>query len=141
MEGNPLSFIIPKAIVEAIIDHARREAPNECCGILAGRDGRVFKHFLAKNADASRYRYHFDPREYLQIWQEIEANGWELQAIYHSHTFTGAYPSATDIDEANPILPEALYIIVSLADPEEPVVRAFRIREGRVLPEELRVSE
>ncbi len=134
-----MALTIPKSYIDEMIAHARAEAPNECCGILAGRDGRVLKHFPARNAEASPYRYNIDSRELLQIWREVEDNGWELQAIYHSHTFTGAYPSATDIKLAN--WPEALYIIVSLAAPEEPAVRAFRIREERVFPEDLGASE
>jgi len=134
-----LALAIPKAFLEAIIEHARREAPNECCGILAGREGRVLHLFPTTNAEHSPYRFNIEPRELLRVWQEIEARGWELLGIYHSHTFTGAYPSATDIELAH--WPEAVYIIVSLADPQKPVLRAFHIRDGRVHPAEIRVEE
>jgi proteasome lid subunit RPN8/RPN11 len=130
-------FILKRKYADEIIAQAREEAPNECCGVLAGRDGRVEKLFRAVNAEKSPYRYNVDPHELLRIYRECEASGWDFLAIYHSHTHTEAYPSPTDVRLA--AWPDATYIIVSLADPENPVLRAFRIQDGRVSEEELSI--
>jgi proteasome lid subunit RPN8/RPN11 len=131
-------FILERKHVEEIVAQAREEAPNECCGVLAGRDGRVEKLFRAVNAEKSPYRYNVNPDELFRIHQECFANGWDFLGIYHSHPHTEAYPSPTDVRLA--AWPESTYIIVSLTDPENPVLRAFRIQEGRVSEEELRIE-
>lgn len=130
---------LPKQFVDDMIDHAREEAPNECCGIIAGANGRATKLFRTINAEASPYRYNVDSRDLFRVYRECEANGWEFLVIYHSHTASEAYPSATDIRLA--FWPESYYVLVSLADPDQPVVRAFRIIDGQVREEELRVSD
>ncbi len=126
---------LPQAYIEEMISHAREETPNECCGIIAGQDGRAEKLFRAKNAEASPYRYSVDPRDLFRIYRECEQNGWEFLVIYHSHTASEAYPSATDIRLA--FWPETFYVLVSLMNPDEPAVRAFRIVDGQVSEEEL----
>ena len=131
-------FVLERKYADEIIAQARQEAPNECCGVLAGRDGRVEKLFRAVNAEKSPYRYNVDPRDLLRIYRECDAKGWDFLAIYHSHTQTEAYPSPTDVRLA--AWPDSTYIIVSLADPENPVLRAFRIQDGRVSEEELRIE-
>ena len=131
-------FVLERKYADEIIAHGRQEAPNECCGVLAGRDGRVEKLFRAVNAEKSPYRYNVDPHDLLRIYRECDANGWDFLAIYHSHTHTEAYPSPTDVSLA--AWPEAVYIIVSLADPENPVLKAFRIQDGRVSEEELGIQ-
>jgi len=131
-------FVLERRYADEIIAQARDEAPNECCGILAGRDGRVEKLFRAVNAEKSPDRYNVDSHDLLRIYRECEANGWDFLAIYHSHTHTEAYPSPTDVGLA--AWPDSTYIIVSLADPENPVLRAFRIQDGRVSEEELRIE-
>jgi len=131
-------FVLERKYADEIIAQARQEAPNECCGVLAGRDGRVEKLFRAVNAEKSPYRYNVDPRDLLRIYRECDAKGWDFLAIYHSHTHTEAYPSPTDVRLA--AWPDSTYIIVSLADPENPVLRAFRIQDGRVSEEELRIE-
>ena len=124
------AFELEQAYIDEMVAHARQEAPNECCGVLAGKDGRVLKLYRAVNAEASPYRYNVDPKDLLRIYRECESQGWDFLAIYHSHTHTEAYPSPTDVGLA--AWPEALYLIVSLAHPERPVVRGFRIAERRV---------
>jgi len=118
-----------------MIDHARREAPDECCGLMAGKSRKVLRVYPARNALKSPVRYSLDPKELYQLLQEIEKQGWELLGIYHSHSHTQAYPSATDIELA--FWPDALYFIISLQDPTTPQVRAFYIRGGQVQEEEL----
>lgn len=124
--------------LDEIIAHAREEAPNECCGIIAGHDGRAVKLFRARNAEASPYRYSVDPQDLFRIYRECEANSWDFLAIYHSHTASEAYPSPTDIRLA--FWPDAYYVLVSLQDAAKPVVRAFRIVDGNVTEEEIIVD-
>jgi proteasome lid subunit RPN8/RPN11 len=131
-------FVLERKYADEIVAHARQEAPNECCGVLAGRDGRVEKLFRAVNAEKSPYRYNVDPHDLLRIYRECDARGWDFLAIYHSHTHTEAYPSPTDVRLA--AWPDSTYIIVSLADPEHPVLKAFHIQDGRVSEEELRIK-
>ena len=120
---------IPRALYEQIIAHALEDAPNECCGIVAAAGGEATRVFRAPNAAASPLRYEIDGREQLRIQNEIEDGGWELAAIYHSHTRSDPYPSQTDINLA--FYPDALYVIVGVAG-AEPEVRSFRIVEGSV---------
>ena len=135
--GEPV-FVLERKYADEIIAHARQEAPNECCGVLAGRDGRVEKLFRAVNSEKSPYRYNVDPQDLLRIYRQCDASGWDFLAIYHSHTHTEAYPSPTDVGLA--AWPDSLYLIVSLADPENPVLRGFRIQDGRVSEEDLLVE-
>jgi [CysO sulfur-carrier protein]-S-L-cysteine hydrolase len=116
---------ISREHIDEIIAHAREEAPNECCGIVASTDGAAVRVFRATNAEASPVRYSLDPGEQYEITKEIENQGWELGAIYHSHTSSPAYPSQTDVNLA--FYPDALYVIVSLAGADAPDLRAFRI--------------
>ena len=129
----------PRALLEQLIQHAREDLPNECCGIVASDDGAAVKVFRATNAEASPVRYSLDPREQYSITMEIEEQGWELGAIYHSHTRSEAYPSQTDVNLA--FYPDAIYVIVSLRKPDDPEVRAFRIADERIEEVALTVEE
>jgi [CysO sulfur-carrier protein]-S-L-cysteine hydrolase len=124
--------------VDEIVQHAHDEIPNECCGIVAAKDGSAVKVYRAANAEASPVRYGLDPRDQYRIMKEIEDGGWSLGAIYHSHTGSPAYPSQTDVNLA--FYPDSLYLIVSLLDPENPDLRAFRIAEGRIDEAKLEIS-
>jgi proteasome lid subunit RPN8/RPN11 len=130
---------LPKALMEAIVEHARQEFPNECCGLLAGRGARVERLFRGSNVDRSPYTYRLDPQEQLRFFKVIDAEGLELLGIYHSHTQSAAYPSRTDVERA--FYPDAAYVIVSLRGPQASSdgteIRAFRIRDGQVTEEEL----
>lgn len=119
----------------ALIAHARGQAPHECCGLLAGRNGRVERVFRGTNVDRSPYTYLMDPREQLAAFKVMEAEGLDLLAIYHSHTHVPAYPSKTDVAKA--YYPDALYLIVSLVDRDAPVLRAFRIVDGQIAEEDV----
>jgi proteasome lid subunit RPN8/RPN11 len=125
---------ISSELYDEIIAHARSEAPNECCGMIASRDGEALRVYRARNAAASPLKYELDPKEQFRIQTEIEDAGLELGAIYHSHTRSEPYPSQTDINLA--FYPESLYVIVGLAS-ERPDVRAFTIRDGEVGEAEL----
>jgi [CysO sulfur-carrier protein]-S-L-cysteine hydrolase len=128
---------IAQSLYDEMVEHAREEAPNECCGMLASRDGQVVKVYRARNAAASPLRYEIDGADQYRIQMDIDDAGLELGAIYHSHTRTEPYPSQTDINLA--FYPEALYVIVGVAG-SEPDVRAFTIRDGRVGETELIVE-
>lgn len=93
----------------AICAHLTRELPNEACGLLAGREGRVRVVYPIRNALASRVAFRMDPAEQLAAFQALEAAGWELTGIYHSHPAGPAEPSVTDLAQA--YYPEALYLI------------------------------
>ena len=129
---------LPGAFIDDMVAHAKEEAPNECCGIIAGVNGDATKLFRARNSEASPYRYSVDPKDLFRIYRECEENDWNFLAIYHSHTASEAYPSPTDVRLA--FWPEAYYILVSLQDAAKPAVRAFRILDGAVAEEELRAG-
>ncbi len=132
-------FYLPSEFANSIIAHARAEDPNECCGLLAGKVGQVLKLYRTTNTAAHRpTRYMVDPRDLLAIFKELDDNDWEVLAIYHSHTHTRAYPSATDLQLAH--WQEPVYLIVSLEDKDNPVIRAFKIKAGQVKEEPLRIG-
>lgn len=120
----------------AMVEHARAEAPNECCGVLTGRQGRVERVVPVANADRSPYTFRMDPRELLRVYQQADAEGLEVLGYYHSHPATPPVPSRTDVARA--VDPLAVYVIVSLAS-EPPEVRAYRILDGRYQELELSV--
>ena len=130
-----MTLTLPQVFIDEMIAHAQEDAPNECCGIIAGDDGRATKLFRAKNAEASPWRYSVEPKDLFRIFRETDDNGWSFLAIYHSHTASEAYPSPTDVRLA--MWPEAYYVLVSLKDTDKPVVRAFRILEGEISEEEI----
>lgn len=137
-----MALILERAQVDAMIEHARAEHPNECCGLLAGLGDRVLRVYHGRNADQSPYTYRLDPQEQLRFFREIDAAGLDLVGIYHSHTQSAAYPSRTDIAKA--YYPDAAYVILSILDPAVPAadveIRAFRIRDGVVTEEELVIA-
>ncbi len=116
---------LTRRLAEEMIDHCRREAPNEACGILASKDGETVKVFRMTNASASPVRYSLDPKEQFVVYRTLDEKGWDLGGVFHSHTHTEAYPSPTDVRLATEDVP---YVIVSLAE-NPPPVRAFRIKK------------
>jgi proteasome lid subunit RPN8/RPN11 len=128
---------ISRALYDEIVAHAQADAPDECCGMIASRDGDAVELYRAENAAHSPLRYEIDGAEQYRIQMAIDDAGLDLGAIYHSHTRTEPYPSQTDINLA--FYPEAVYVIVGLAG-AEPDVRAFQIRDGQVHDAELEVS-
>ncbi|MBM2831646.1 MAG: family peptidase [Dehalococcoidia bacterium] len=135
------SFPLARRYADKMIAHAREEAPNECCGILAGpaNEGRVEKLYHGINAEKSPVRYNIDPQQLLSIHEETEAKGWAILGIYHSHTHTEAFPSATDVRLA--FWPDSTYLIISLKEQGEPVIRAFSIRDGRIEEKQVVIGE
>jgi proteasome lid subunit RPN8/RPN11 len=129
---------LDRAFYQEIVEQGLREFPNECCGLIAADDGAPVRVFPMRNADASPATYRLDGKEQLQVFEELDAKGWDLWAIYHSHTHTDAYPSETDVKLA--FYPEARYLLLSIADRERPVLRSFRILDGQVEEEGLTLT-
>jgi [CysO sulfur-carrier protein]-S-L-cysteine hydrolase len=141
---------LPRSMFDEIVAHAEAELPNEACGVIAGENGRPVRHYRMRNAEESPALYRFDPKEHLDVLTEIEEQGWDALAFWHSHTHTEAYPSPTDRDEAHwpdpveggqvPRYPGTLYLVLSLQDREHPAMRGFRFEGGEPLEEEVRIA-
>jgi proteasome lid subunit RPN8/RPN11 len=133
---------ISRDLVDEMVAHAKADLPNECCGILAGQDGNVLKSYRMSNVEASPFRFSMDPGELVRVDTEAGDNGWDLLAIYHSHTGSEAYPSDTDVRIAGgtaELWPDVRYLLVSLMDMDQPSVRVFQISAGEVTEEPLEV--
>ena len=132
---------IDSAIVDAIVAHARRDHPDEACGVVAGPAGSDLptRHIPMDNAARSMTFYEFDSMEYFRVWREMEDNDEEPVVIYHSHTSTEAYPSRTDASIAG--WPEAHYLLVSTRDPETTEIRSFRIVDAVVTEEKVNIVD
>jgi proteasome lid subunit RPN8/RPN11 len=130
---------IDAAILEAIVAHARRDHPDEACGIVAGPVGSDEAVRLIPMANAARSMtfYEFDSGEYLRVWREMDDADEEPVVIYHSHTATEAYPSRTDISFAG--WPQAHYVVVSTRETDRTEIRSFRITDGSVTEEPVRI--
>ena len=129
---------LSKEKAKELVEHSERESPNEACGILAGNDGKVEKVYQITNTDKSPKTFIMDPKEQLNVMKEIRDLGMKMVGIYHSHIETEAYPSAHDVELA--FYPEASYIIVSIKDKDNPTVRAFRIIQGKISEEIVKIE-
>ena len=139
---GPPSVTLTADLVQAIVDHARAEDPNEACGLIVGdrpaADGGVALRFEpTRNKAASPYRYEIHPDDLLRLTIATDDAGELFWAIVHSHVRSAAYPSPTDVGLA--FYPDALYLLVSLAE-DEPARGAFRILDGTIYPVELLVG-
>ncbi len=130
---------LPAEIRDAIVAHARRDHPNEACGVVAGPVGSDRPERLIEmlNSAASPTFYQFDSQEQLRIWNAMDDADEEAVVVYHSHTATEAYPSRTDISYANE--PQAHYVLVSTREPDTSEFRSFRIVDGVVTEEPVEV--
>jgi proteasome lid subunit RPN8/RPN11 len=126
---------IEQAILDEIVAHARRDHPDEACGVVTGPIGtdRPVRHVPMENAERSTTFYRFDSMEQLKVWREMDDRDEEVVIIYHSHTATEAYPSRTDVALAGE--PGAHYLLVSTREPESTEIRSFRILDGVVTEE------
>ena len=138
MVTRPRAVKVSRQLADEIVAHAREDLPNECCGMVGGSDGAAATVYRAENAEASPLRYSIDAKEQFRLMRAIEEAGEELVAIYHSHTKSAAYPSQTDVNLAG--WPEAVYLIVSLADPDAPDLKGFWIKDGQISEAELVVE-
>jgi [CysO sulfur-carrier protein]-S-L-cysteine hydrolase len=118
---------IPRRLYDDMIAQAVAELPNECCGLLAGRDGRVSQRYPLSNALSSPVRYESDPKALFAAFKDMRDAGIELLAIYHSHPTSEPVPSRTDL-ERNFYGSAVVHLIVSLQG-GVPAVRAWRLGE------------
>jgi len=130
---------ISQQMIDEMVAHAREDLPNECCGMIGGRDGEATSVVRVENAAASPLRYEMDPQGQYDALKSIEDAGEELIGIYHSHTRSAAYPSQTDVNEAR-MWPEQAYVIVSLENDEEPVVKAYDLADLKIADVDLDVA-
>jgi proteasome lid subunit RPN8/RPN11 len=131
---------IARDVLDAIVSHARRDHPDEACGIVAGPAGsdRPERFVPMLNAARSPTFYEFDSGDLLRLYRDLEARDEEPVVVYHSHTATHAYPSRTDVSYASE--PGAHYLLVSTRDPVAAEIRSYRIVDGKVTEEEVRVA-
>jgi len=122
---------IAQDLLDAIVEHARRDAPNECCGMVATAEGAAVSVHQAENTAASPFRFEVDGLELHRTLTGIEDAGYELGAIYHSHTRSEPYPSQTDVNFAAN-WPGVEWLIVGLANGADPVVRSYLIEDGAI---------
>ncbi|HEX2096775.1 MAG TPA: M67 family metallopeptidase [Solirubrobacterales bacterium] len=131
----------PQSLIDEIVAHAREDLPNECCGMVGGKDGEARTVYRARNGFESPLRFEVDARDLFRIVQkEMPQRDEELVAIYHSHTKSPAYPSQTDVNMAKNSWPEAMWIIVSLENAEQPDVKAYWLKELTISEAELAVE-
>jgi [CysO sulfur-carrier protein]-S-L-cysteine hydrolase len=132
---------IRRELVDEIVVHARRDHPDEACGVIAGPEAsdRPERHIPMLNAARSPTFYEFDSGDLLRLYRELDANGEVPVVIYHSHTATEAFPSRTDVSYASE--PDAHYVLVSTRDPETHEFRSFRIVDGEITEEPIDIQE
>ena len=125
-------------MVDQVVAHARRDHPDECCGVIAGKDGVATRLFEMDNAERSPTGFVFDSAQWLTVYRDLDDADEEPLVVYHSHTATEAYPSRTDVRwSATAGFPH--WLLVSTRD-ERDEVRAFTIEGGVVTEQEVRVT-
>jgi proteasome lid subunit RPN8/RPN11 len=117
-----------RGVAEALLKHAREEAPHECCGLLIGTPERIEEAWRARNLEASHTRYRIDPADHFAAIRAARARGLAVVGAYHSHPGTAAVPSRRDAKEVT--YPDYLYVIVSLAEGPPGAIRAYRPQRG-----------
>jgi proteasome lid subunit RPN8/RPN11 len=130
---------IAQGLIDEIVAHAREDLPNECCGLIGGKDGEALTLFRIANEDESPLRYRMHGQEEYNAKKAIAEAGHDVLAVYHSHTKSPAYPSQTDVNQAVN-WPDYIYLIVSLADRERPDVQAFWLKDLKIANVALDVS-
>jgi proteasome lid subunit RPN8/RPN11 len=130
---------ISRSVLDAVFAHARADHPDEACGIVAGplEGDQPLRHVPMTNAERSPTFYRFDAGEQLRVWREMDDRDERPVVIYHSHTATEPYPSRTDISLASD--PDAHYLLVSTRESDADEARSYRIVDGAVTEEEVRV--
>ena len=133
-------LVIRRDLVEAIVEHARRDHPDEACGVIAGPSPDRPERFVPMlNAARSPTFYEFESGDLLRLYREMDAKDEVPAVVYHSHTATEAYPSRTDVSYAGE--PEAHYVLVSTREPDSHEFRSYRIVDGEVAEEPVEIVE
>lgn len=132
---------LDRATYDAIVAHAKRDHPDEACGVVAGPEGSDRPERLVEmvNAAGSPTFYEFDPTELLALYKQMWARDEEPVVVYHSHTATEAYPSRTDVSFAGE--PGAHYLLISTREPDTEEIRSFRIVDSVVTEEEVNIVD
>jgi len=129
---------LPQEMVDRVVAHARRDHPDECCGVISGVGGAATRLFEMSNAERSPTGFAFDSAQWLQVYRDIDDADEQPLAVYHSHTATEAYPSRTDVRwSATAGFPH--WLLVSTRS-QELELRSFTIEGGVVTEEEVRVT-
>ena len=128
---------IPESIYRKMVEHAKKEKPLECCGLLAGKDQTVREIFETQNAARSPILFSMDPKEELMVLREIENQSMEIIAIYHSHPHTIPFPSEADVKMSFSF--DVLLVIISLKERNDSVVKAFQISKEAIYLQEIEV--
>ena len=123
-------MVLNKERREEMIRHVKDELPNEGCGILAGKDGKVLKVYKMTNTDKSPKTFFMEPKEQFEAMKDMRRLELEMIGIYHSHIYSPAYPSPRDVKLA--FYPDAYYVIISLKDKDNPQIGTFKIVEGNI---------
>jgi proteasome lid subunit RPN8/RPN11 len=126
-------------MVDAVVAHARRDHPDECCGVIAGRAGVATRVVPMLNAERSPTGFVFDPTEQLRVWRSLDDADEDLLVVYHSHTMTEAFPSRTDVRWSDNTPGTSWLLVSTRSDADE--VRSYRIDDGVVVEEELVVVD
>ncbi len=119
---------IPAGVRDAMISHSRSELPNECCGLLLGRD-RIERSVPMRSDPPAPDAYCMDPEQQVAVFTDMEARGERLLGIYHSHPAGPVHPSGMDLRRA--FYPNSLYVIISLADTGRAEVGAYLLEAGQ----------
>lgn len=139
-------IILKKVFFEQIVKQCKQEYPNEACGILAGKEVRVNgqhsraveKIYEMVNIEKSPSFFSMNPDEQFKVNKDIRNLGFEMIGLYHSHVRSQAYPSTEDVELA--FYPEVSYVILSVQDLSNPVIRSFKIEEGKISEEEIKIA-
>lgn len=138
-----MALRMSKALYDEVVAHCQSRYPKEACGLLAGAKDAdepvVVQVYPMANVEDSPIGYAMDPKEQLQIEKHMRQRGQRLIGIYHSHTATEAYPSSVDVSLA--LSSEIAYVLVSLKDRQQPVLRSYRIDGAAVTAEDVRMDE
>ena len=132
---------LAQAHIDAMVAHALKDAPVECCGQLGGKDGAVVSVYAAANAEESPYRFSIDFKEQRRISEEMDEAGDDILGFYHSHTGSEPRPSETDIRMMETFFtPPYVHFVIGTSDRDNPVVRVFHIEDGDYNEHEYEIS-
>jgi len=134
-------MILTRTQLDQLFEQARRDAPHETCGMIGGKDGRALKIYPIKNVAENRVKnYLMDGVEQIRAMQDMDDSEYEIVSIYHSHPVSRAYPSVTDLRDAydaelkEPTYPGAVYIIMTLINPDAPEAHGYLL-DGETITE------
>lgn len=132
-------LLISRELFNQMVTHCREAYPNEACGILAGAGSRVTHVYPMTNAEPSPVSYFMEPKEQFRVMKELRKECLAMLAIFHSHPQSPAYPSAKDVSLA--FYDDAVYVIISLMNQDDPVIKAYTIIEHEVGDVSVRILE